>query len=119
MTSMSRHILAKGGHLLWESRSRFAAQFLNPIRWRLPGRRDQRLPLLRFALAGLGQGRESCRMQNLIRVGIANSTDYPGISKRPFQGVVLGTQRFSETFQIATENINAARVHCLQCFFAL
>jgi len=58
-------------------------------------------------------------MQNLIRVGIANSTDYPGIRKRPFQRVILGSQRLSEAFQIAAENIDAAGVYRSQRCFAL
>src|SRR5215469_14742038 len=119
MASMDRHVRAKRGHLLWKRRSRLAAQFLNPVRQSFSRRSVEPLPLLRFELLGLRQRRESGRMQDFIRVGIANSTDYPGISKRPFQGVILGSQRFSEAFQIAAKNIDAARVHRSQRCFAL
>src|SRR6185312_5936461 len=57
-------------------------------------------------------------MQNLIGIGIADATQNSRISECAFQSPVLSRECSLKCLQIAGENINAARIHIAQVFFA-
>src|SRR6185312_227476 len=57
-------------------------------------------------------------MQNLIGIGIADATQNSRISECAFQSPVLSRECCLNCLQITGENINAARIHIAQVFFA-
>ena len=60
------------------------------------------------------QRRELRRVQDLVRIRIADSAEQPGIRQRPFQGVVLHPQPRRERRRTARERVDASGIEIVQ-----
>jgi hypothetical protein len=83
---MHRHSVAEGGHLLRKLLARFGAQPVQPERQRLARSGVQPRDLVRCQLARLCDWRQARRMQDLVRIGVA---DLRGSVSARFKRVVL------------------------------
>ena len=115
---MYRHALAKCRHFLWECSFRLVTQAGDPEFERLPSGREQALPLFRLQLVSECNGRQLCRMQNLVRVGIADTAQHSRVSEGPLERAVLRHQCGLKRLEAAREDVYTSCVHRLQAFFA-
>src|SRR5882724_8108016 len=81
-------------------------------------RREQPFPLVRLQLAREGDGRQLSRMQNFIRIRVADSTDQARIGKSSLECAVFERKRLAKRAEIARENVDSSRVDGAQVFLA-
>src|ERR1017187_6853022 len=108
---MNGHAFAKRSDLLREPRARLRRQAPGPHFERAATRREEPVPFLVRQLAGQSEGRESGRVENLVRVRVPDAADDARIRQCPLQSPVLTAQRRAEAHKIGRENVYASRVH--------
>src|SRR5437667_6037152 len=118
IADMHRHIFTKRCHFFWEFFPGLILQFVNPALERRAGCRKQPVPFGWSEFARERDRRELCRVQNLIRVSVADAAHNSRICERPLQSAVLSSERSLKGSQVAGEDIDPARIDCTQTLLA-
>src|SRR5438067_8688893 len=116
--AMHGHIFTERRHFFGELHPGFALQLVNPAFERGAGCDKQPAPSGWSEFPRKRNRRELCRVQNLIRISIADTTNDPRVSERPLQSAVLSSKRCLKRFRIARENVDSSRIDCPQTLLA-
>jgi hypothetical protein len=115
---VNRHILAKRGHLFGKAGFRLCAQPVYPEPEGIARRSEQPFPLVRLQLVRERDRRQLRRVQDLIRIRVADATNQAGIGKSPLQRAVFGRKCGAKRDEIAREDLDSSRVDGAQALLA-
>src|SRR4029077_15774033 len=118
IASVNSHFLAKRGHLFGKASFGLGAQPVYSQAEGMARRREQPFPLVRLQLAREGDRRELCRMQDFIRIGVADATENARICKGPLECAVLEGKRVAKRAEITREDVYSSRVDGTQALLA-
>src|SRR5439155_3306091 len=86
------------------------AQSLDPRRQRLPRGSEQPLALFARELRREAERRQTGRVEDLIRIRVADAIEQPGVGERALERVRLPGQRRSELLERRAEHIQSTGV---------
>jgi len=112
------HFLSKRGHLFGKGSFGFGAQPVYPELEGMVGRREQPFPFLRLQLAREGDGRELRRVQDFVRIRVADSADQARVGKGSLECAVFKRERFAKRVEITLEDLDSSWVDLAQALFA-
>src|SRR5260370_39908118 len=81
-------------------------------------RLEESFQLVRLQLAREGDGRQLCRMQDFIRIRVADPTDQARIGKSSLEGAVFDRKRVAKRAEIVREDVDSSRVDGTQTLLA-
>src|SRR5581483_3182645 len=105
IATMNRHRGSKGRHVFGESVAGLGAQPRDPFAECVAGRLVEAFDFPLAELAGHRDRRETRAKQNLVRIGIADTTDYVRIGQRALQCMVGGAQPIDELRERGRERL--------------
>ncbi len=107
---VDRHLRPEGGDLVREAAGELAPQALDPLSERLQSGRVEAAPALVGELAGARERRETRAVQDLVRIGVADSGHQTGIGERALQGVILGRERLAKGRRLGGQRLDSPAV---------
>ena len=92
VAAVDGHALAEGSDFLWERDNGFGAEAVGPGLENFTGGCEEALPLGRRQFTSERDGRQLGRVQDLVRVGVADAAEQAWIGKGPLKRAVLGRE---------------------------
>jgi hypothetical protein len=109
-STMDSHSFWKGRDLCGESTFQLASDLVNPMLQGIPRRFIEISDFHRSQSLTEGNWGEFSAMEDLVRIGIPDSTQDTGVRERAFQRVIPPGQALAEGLKIGSEDIDASRI---------